>query len=221
MKLFKIQKPKTYAFEFFTHSILSNNKGIALVMVLIISLISLVIMSGLIYMVTTGTQVSGVEKRYRTALEAGKSSIDIAYQVFSSRGVNPFTAVEGAPISFSITSPGTCLTNKLNNATYLNGAYNWGGCDSSLTITPATTSTYDMTFKIVGTSLDYSVYAKIVDTVAGNSGGDEGLVKTGVVISNSGEVPVMHIPYLYTVEIASENTKDPTERTRLSALCQY
>ncbi len=216
MKLFEIQKPKTDAFEFYTHSILSNNKGIALVMVLIISLISLVIMSGLIYMVTTGTQVSGVEKRYRTALEAGKSSIDIAYQVFSSRGINPFTATEAAPISFLITSPGTCLTNKLNNATV-----NWGGCDSTLTITPGTTSTYDMTFQIVGTSLDYSVYAKIVDTVEGNSSGDEGLVKTGVVISNSGEVPVMHIPYLYTVEIASENTNDPTERTRLSALCQY
>jgi hypothetical protein len=217
MKLFKIQKPKTDAFEFYTHSILSNNKGIALVMVLIISLISLVIMSGLIYMVTTGTQVSGVEKRYRTALEAGKSSIDIAYQVFSSRGSNPFTADEGAPISFSITSPGTCLTNKLNNATV-----DWdAACESSLTITPATTSTYDMTFQIVGTSLDYSVYAKIVDTVEGNSSGDEGLVKTGVVISNSGEVPVMHIPYLYTVEIASENSNDPTERTRLSALCQY
>ena len=217
MKLFKIQKPKTDAFELCTHSILSDNKGIALVMVLIISLISLVIMSGLIYMVTTGTQVSGIEKRYRTALEAGKSSIDIAYQVFSSRGANPFTAVEGAPISFSITSPGTCLTNKLNNATV-----DWdAACDTSLTIIPATTTTYDMAFQIVGTSLDYSVYAKIVDTVEGNSSGDEGLVKTGVVISNSGEVPVMHIPYLYTVEIASENTNDPTERTRLSALCQY
>ncbi|MBI5098166.1 MAG: hypothetical protein HZB30_02870 [Nitrospirae bacterium] len=217
MKLFEIQKPETDMFEFYTHSILRNNKGIALVMVLIISLISLVIMSGLIYMVTTGTQVSGLEKRYKTALEAGKSSVDIAYQVFSTRGVNTFTAAEAGTISFNITASPTCLADKLNKATV-----DWdAACDTSLTITPATLSTYDMTFQVVGTNLDYSVYAKIVDTVEGNSSGDEGLIKTGVVISNSGEVTVMHIPYLYTVEIASENTNNRTERTRLSALCQY
>jgi hypothetical protein len=220
MKLFEIQKPKTDAFEFYTHSILSNNKGIALVMVLIISLISLVIMSGLIYMVTSGTQVSGLEKRYRTALEAGKGCIDIAYQVFSTRGANPFTVIEAGSIDFNITASPACLSDKLNRSTV-----DWNAaCDTSLNIITAPVAdpaTYDMTFQVAGTSLDYSVYAKIVDTVEGNSSGDEGLNKTGVVISNSGEVSVMHIPYLYTVECASENTNNRTERTRISALCQY
>lgn len=165
MKLFEIQKPEPDMFKFYTHSILRNNKGIALVMVLILSLISLVIMSGLIYMVTSGTQVSGIEKRYRTALEAGKSSVDIAYQVFSTRGVNPFTAAEAAPIGFNITASPTCLADKLNKTTV-----DWGACDSSLTITPGTTSTYDMTFQLGS----YSAFAKIVDTVEGNSSGDEG-----------------------------------------------
>ena len=78
MKLSTEHKPESQASELYSDNILLNNKGIALVMVMILSLISLAIMSGLIYMVTSGTQVSGIEKRYSTALEAGKSGKDIA-----------------------------------------------------------------------------------------------------------------------------------------------
>jgi hypothetical protein len=171
-------------------------------------------MSGLIYMVTSGTQVSSIEKRYNTALEAGKSSRDITYQFLSARG-NPFSVAEAALLNFSITASSSCQTDKLNKATV-----NWAGCNSSLTITPGTTSTYDMTFQL-GNNPTYSVYAKIVDTVEGNSGGDEGLVKSGVVMSNTGEVQVMSIPYLYTIEIEAENFANQSERSKLSVLYQY
>ena len=50
---------------------LRNDRGIALVMVLVLSGIALAIMAGLIYMATSGTQVSGLQKRYKTALEGG------------------------------------------------------------------------------------------------------------------------------------------------------
>ena len=59
--------------------IFSNERGIALVMVLILSAIALAIMAALIYMITVGTQASGMQKRYRTALEAGKGGADISY----------------------------------------------------------------------------------------------------------------------------------------------
>ncbi len=219
MKLYLIKKYGIKPVEFYTQSMLCNNKGIALVMVLILSLISLAIMSGLIYMVTSGTRVSGVEKRYSTARKAGESGIDIAYQIFSKRG-NPYSVAEAALINFNFTASGTaCLIDKLNNKTG-----NWTiGCDSSVDIItePAPDpNTYDMTFQL-GAGPVFAVYTKIVDTVEGNSGADEGLIKSGVVNSNSGEVSVMHIPYLYTVEIDAENTNNPTERAKLSALCQY
>ncbi|RJQ22236.1 MAG: hypothetical protein C4560_02640 [Nitrospiraceae bacterium] len=216
MKLFIFYKSGKRETCHCANSVLRNNRGIALVMVLILSLIALAMMSGLIYMVTSGTQVSGIGKRYSTTLEAGKGSIDIAYQVFSTKGDSEKTA---QLTFFSLTASTACLIDKLNNATD-----DWdAACDSSLTITPGTASTYDMFFDL-GTSPDpvYAVYAKIVDTVVGNSGADEGLIKTGVVASNPGEVAVMHIPYLYTVEIDAENAGNPSlERARLSALCQY
>ena len=54
-----------------------NEKGIALVMVLILSAIALAIMAALVYMLISGTQISGMQKRYRTALEAGVGGADV------------------------------------------------------------------------------------------------------------------------------------------------
>ena len=190
-----------------------SEKGIALVMVLILSAVALAIMAGLVYMLTAGTQVSGAQKRYRTALEAGIGGRDITYQVLASRG-DP-----GIPSINFLLNPniGGCLTTKLNNPT--NG---WGACNSSLAINPAVDNTsYDMTFTLPGANATYTVYSKIVDTVEGNSGGDIGLTKGGVVNTNSGEVSMVSIPYLYTIEIQAENAANPAERAKLSVLYQY
>jgi hypothetical protein len=213
MKPFAKKKTKRQAVEFSTNSILGNNKGIALVMVLILSLISLAIMSGLIYMVTSGTQVSGIEKRYRSACEAGKSGKEIAYQVIAARG-NPFTAAEATALNFIA---GACLNQKIDDATYVNSTYNWGSCSSSLTITPATA---DMSFQL-GSNPAYAVYVKIVDTVLGNSGPlESALYKTGVVINDAKKI--LPVPYLYSIEITTENIDNPTEeRCNLSVLYQY
>jgi len=222
MKLSTEHKPDSLSSELYSDRILFNNKGIALVMVLILSLISLAIMSGLIYMVTSGTQVSGIEKRYRTALEAGKSGKDIAYQIIAARG-NPYSVAEAALFNFSITASNACLNSKLNTPTYVNGVNNWGACNISpdiITEPVPDPSTYDMIFQL-GTNPAYTVYAKIIDTVEGNSSIDEGLEKTGVVISNSGELTVVSVPYLYTIEIAAENAANPMERSKLSVLYQY
>jgi len=67
----------------------------------------------------------------------------------------------------------------------------------------------------------YRVYAKIVDTVEGNTGGEEGLLGKGVVYAGSGEISVMKIPYLYTIEVDAENATNPSERAKLSILYQY
>ncbi|MEK6691231.1 MAG: hypothetical protein AABY78_08040 [Nitrospirota bacterium] len=214
------------------YSLLSTEKGIALVMVLILSAIALAIMAGLIYMIVSGTQISGIQKRYKTALEAGIGGADITYQFIKLRGettsTNSFkTLLNTFGLYSDYTTPGACTGTNMLGASFtglaakLNAPTStWVNCDSSLTITPGTTSTYDITFQL-GTGPTYTVYSKIVDTVEGNSGGDEGLLKSGVVISNPGEVAVKSIPYLYTIEIDAENTANSAERAKLSVLYQY
>src|SRR4030043_137911 len=115
------------------NSKLLNEKGIALVMILILSAIALAIMAGLIFMITTGTQVSGLQKRYTTAFEAGKGGVDITFQLLAARG-DP--NIPG----FHQTASSTCMTDKLNKSTK-----DWTStCDKLLTIIPGTDSTYDM-----------------------------------------------------------------------------
>lgn len=196
-----------------------NEKGIALVIVLILSAIGLATMAGLIYMVTSGTQISGIQKRYNTALEAGLGGVDVAYQVIGARG-NP--NIPSISFNFSSAFTTQCMADKLNTTT---SAANWADCTnytqaSSLIIDPTDPDTYDVTFDI-GAAPVYTAYAKIVDTVEGNSGGDESLLKSGVVNSNSGEITVMSIPYLYTIEVDAQNAANPAERAKLSVLYQY
>jgi hypothetical protein len=194
--------------------ILLNEKGIALVMVLVLSTIALLIMAGLIYMLTTGTQVSGLQKRYETAHEAGMGGADVMYQLIAARG-NPNIPLTNFLITASNVGGVDCLTPKLNQPTI-----SWpAACSNTMTIDPNTQSTYDMQFDL-GAGPTYQVFAKIVNTVEGNSGGDEGLLRYGVV-SSTGDITVMSMPYLYTIEIDAENQGNPSERAKLSILYQY
>lgn len=199
-----------------------NDRGIALVTVLVLSAIALIIMAGLIYIVTVGTQVSGIEKRYKTALEAAAGGADVTFQVIAARGNNPFDPTITTLLSFERFNL-NCLLDKMRNATYKGATFNWSNCAgfsskaTSLVIDPTDSQSYDLRFDLGS----YRVYAKIVDTVEGNSGGDEGLIKGGVVESNPGEVAVMSIPYLYTIEIMSQKIDNPAERAKLSVLYEY
>ncbi len=202
--------------------ILKNEKGIALVMVLILSVICLAITSVLIHFVTQGTKISGMEKQYKTAVEASLGGADITYQLIGSRGDTDLSIhPENLGLTNFLIPSSVCLTAKLNTET---SSTNWANCNdyskaSSLTIDTADTDTYDMIFDLGNNT----VYAKIVDTAgAGNSAGDTGLIKTGVLLqSNVGEIHVPLIPYLYTIEIESENTANPNERAKISALYAY
>ena len=200
------------------NAIVLNEKGIALVMVLVLAAISLSIMTALIYMLVGGTKTSGIQKRYKTALEAGVGGSEVTYQLVALRGQSAdqlafINKMNTLGLGAIIRTPNTCtrlaacstyavytgLAAKLNLPTSC-----WTGCDFSATIDPLVNTTYDMQFNL-GTTTTYTVYAKIVDTVEGNSGGDEGLIKGGVVSASSGEVTVQSKPYLYTIEIDAEN----------------
>ncbi len=195
----------------------TNEKGVALMMVLILSAIMLGIMAGLVYMLVASTQVSGIQKRYKTALDSGKGGADVALQLIAARGNLNIPGLTAFNITARSVGAGSvdCLTPKLNKATSA-----WPqACDSSTVIDPGTQSSYDMFFTL-GTTATYNVYAKIVDTVEGNSGGDLGLMKSGVV-TNSGEVQTVSKPYLYTIEVNAQNSANPAERAQYSILYQY
>jgi len=188
-------------------NILRNEKGFALAFVLVLAAIALFLTLGMLYLAGTGSFVSGQQKRYRTAVEAGRGGMGAMLDLVSSRGniTTPFP-------NQVVTDPGK-LGIKLTTRTG-----SWGsGVDSSLTINAADNNSYDMRIDLG----PYRVYTKIVDAVEGNSGGDEGLLKTAVVNSGSGEIVVMGIPYLYTIEVLSQNQSSPTERSKLSVLYQY
>jgi Tfp pilus assembly major pilin PilA len=175
--------------------ILRNEKGFALVLVMILAVIALVMTAAMLLMVSRGSYVSGQQKRYRTALEASRGGAEAIMDVIATR---PATM-------------GPSLVGKLGNRTN-NWAY-----DNTLTIDPVTPTTYDMTVDLGM----YRVYVKVVDTVLGNTGLSTGLMKSGVVTTSPSEISGMAIPYLYTIEVLSQSTTNSTERSKLSVLYQY
>ena len=211
-----------------------NEKGIALVMILILAAIALAIMAGLIYMITSGTQISGMQKRYKTALDAGYGGADISYGLIALRGETFGTSsflTDLASLNPSVTTSSSCTGTDLTGTSYsglaakLNTpATSWSAaCDAdNMSITTTTVTSYDMRLDLGSSPYPtYRVYSKIVDAVEGNSGGDEGLLAKGVVSGSTGEVTVMSRPYLYTIEVDAENLSNPAERAKLSVLYQY
>ena len=63
-----------------------SEKGMALVIVLILSAVALALMTALIYMITSGTQMSGLQKRYKSALEAGRGGFVLYSELIGLRG---------------------------------------------------------------------------------------------------------------------------------------
>jgi hypothetical protein len=185
---------------------LRNENGFALVFVLILAAIALAMTLAMLIMVSGGSYVSGQQKRFRTAVEAGRGGMEAMFHLISNRG-NPdntlYSLQNAAAVQAKLAGPTT--------------GTGWLGLDSSSTLDPDVPTSYDMTIDLGA----YRVYTKIVDTVDGNSGADEGLLKTGVVNSGSGEVMVVSVPYLYTIEVLSQSTANPTERSKLSVLYQY
>ncbi len=210
-----------------------SERGAVLVVVVILSAIALLFMTTLIYMITVGTQVTGMEKRYRTVHDAAFGGWEIMSQLLGTRGGNAaqtaFTSLY-SNLTASVTTPGGCQATVAGLATpytslqakLMAPSTSWVGCNQTISIDPkGDPSSYDLVMTL-GASPSYNVYGKVVNTVTGNSGGDtSGLIGSGVVSSASGEVSVVPRPYLYTIEIDAENASNPAERAKLSILYQY
>jgi hypothetical protein len=228
-----------------TGRFISDERGIALAMVLVLSAVTLGIMAGLIYMVTIGTQTSGLQKRYKSAYEANLGGVDVMHEVIELSGllsgergdedaINTFIAdLDNA----AYTTPNECVPNNvepdcLNHFNY-DATFTrlktklympqecWTGCNDLHPVDIDDDSTYDITFELGQEPFVYSVYAKIIDATAGNSGIYSPLAKGRGVVSSKGEVNVPLLVYLYTIEVLVQARDNPRERAKSAVLLAY
>lgn len=195
-----------------------NNKGIALVTSLMLTLISLTIVMALMYMITASTQMSGQFKRYKTALEASyggtelvtKEVLPMLLQNYSSSTIS----AEFTGINFVATASQACLQSKIQNATR-----NWlAGCSNTI----SSKQYPDFTFKLSATSGNpFIVYSKIVDTLPGNSDLSGLQLEGSGVAEASSAITPKHFPYAYRLEVQSERENNPTAQSNLEVLYAY
>jgi hypothetical protein len=208
---------------------MANERGIALVTALLFTMLSLGIVMALLYMVGRGTQLSGMHKKYKSSLEASHGGVQLIARDIIPRLFNNYSGSELARTFNAINLQFTqvpqqtkCLNQKL-------------GFDSSTWLAlcgPNSTSLdpkvgWDMSFRLQGTQgaagPGYNVYAKIVDTMPGNSdtsGFEQIDAGAGVTGSASGLSP-KHVPALYRIETRGESTVNSRENAALTVLYAY
>ena len=203
--------------------IIRNQRGIALVLVMVLALIALAIVSALIYMGTMGTRLSGAEKVYKNSDEAALGGARIAADLVV---VNIGKLSAGVPLELPTVADtlggslgnNACLLRKLDTRTA-----DWGGvCTAPMRSMDAAVS-WDMTFPLPGAPNDYTVFAKIVDTIDGNTSGvpvsDGGTLSTGGVGGGGASIvtPPRH-SWMYRIEVQARDSVNPRERARYSVL---
>jgi len=210
-----------------------NEKGIALMLVLLISFIALVMVATMLYLITQGTRTSGFLKRYQSAREAGVGGAELTAALIQNRGQLEIPLIVdklgadciafltrcdcGDPDVIGDNTPATCLCAKLCDPTA-----SWPfavTCNADIDPTDAP----EVQCVLPGESgKSYLFSSKIIDTVAGSSDlSGESLGGTGVVSSNSGLIPSPPAPYLYRVEVESTDAVSVIEKSRWSVLYAF
>src|ERR1039457_820820 len=211
---------------------IKNEKGIALVMALMLTLISLTIAMTLLYMITQGIKTSASSKRYQSVREASYGGVqlltkDVIPTIFGGFSTsvsikNKFTALNNVDASSCLGQKITLPTAQWNSAC-VSSNYN-------------AKSEYDIAFNLYAPKdQPYRFYAKIVDTQgrkffipdgtyetsAGNTD-SSGLTLEGAGTTDSNRaIAPPHFPYVYRIEVSGERVTNPDEQAKLSALYAY
>ncbi|QXE91478.1 pilus assembly PilX N-terminal domain-containing protein [Geomonas subterranea] len=210
---------------------LKNEEGVALVTALMFTLICLGIVAALMQMLLLQTKVSAVEKNYRNSLEAAYGGTELVTREFIpklftnySTGIGPLLTAYGSGTGFS--NLGLVVNQGLGNRGGLeiklrNATSDWGTLSKTLDAKDAP----DLQFLLKGTGSNgnFRIYAKIVDTVPGNSdttGVD--YLDSGVGVAGVGSgISPKHNPALYSVEVRGERAVNPKEKAQLSVLYAF
>jgi hypothetical protein len=221
---------------------INNEKGIALVTALMLTMISLTIVMYLMYMVTSGVKLSGANKRYKTALEASYGAADMVIKeimptlftaTIANSLTNPMTALNTSGLysaSFFLPTGITdaCLMDKLTKP-----SSQWG---SSCSKTSDPKNSPDFKIQLQSTGSDpYIVYTKIVETICSDprpypTGKCTGSDLSGIDYLDGGQgttggssgITVKSMPAAFRIEVQGErNVNNPIEKSRLSVLYAY
>jgi Tfp pilus assembly protein PilX len=214
-----------------------NDKGVALVMVLVMALIGLAMVAAMVFMVTQSTILSGASRFYRTADEAGVGAAEMTAEYILNRGtmtvLNHVSGCNcGDPLNYADnidveTGGHTCRCEKICNPTAQYNAFGAVCADEDagtggLQISVDPTTNFDGAVALGAFTVTY----KIVDTIEGNTDpativGASDLVSSGVVATTGGVYSPPHFPYLYRVEVLAQRTANARERSRVSVLYGY
>jgi len=205
---------------------LRNEDGIALITALMFSLVCLGMVMAMMQMLLLETKMSGSQKNYRNSLEASYGGADLIAREFIPRLSNFDTGIGPLLTAFGTTTPGQIglvvpdqlvLKTKLTNPTS-----SWG---TTLSRTPDPKDTPDLWFNLKGdtSGSSYKVYAKIIDTVPGNSdttGVD--FLDSGAGVAGAGAgISPKHNPALYTLEVRGERSNNASQKALLSVLYAF
>jgi hypothetical protein len=206
-----------------------NRSGVALVLVLMIVVISAGLLAVVMYYTLSGSEISGLQRRYETSKEASLGAIDIFTKELipsvlqnQAAGLSGVAAAltQGAGVVNSIAADSgrnACFLNKLTRS-----SANWGGGTCDTGTDPNVNS--DITFRLVSTAggQPFQVNLKIIDTVAGNSSlSGVTLEGAGVVETGSGTISVVPMPYLYTFVAEGRLPSNTTARANFETLYAY
>lgn len=221
---------------------MGNNKGFALITALMITMLSLVIVLGILYVVSQGIKTSASRKVYRNAIEAAYGGTNVAmYEIIpqlatailevsapstndtNTRMTTLVNTFSGIQLQFPSTAD--CLNQKLLNDS---SGINWSACSStskSVKVKDIKDSP-DMTFRLQGASgSSFNVYSRIVDTIPGTTymppppGGQPllggGAVEPGAAAASAGR------HFIYRIEVIGEKAGNTSEQGNISVMYEY
>lgn len=204
--------------------ILRSQEGAALITALMLTMLSLVIALALLTMITTGTQVSASQKRYRSSLTAAQGGVELLTRELLPRLFQGSVAVstleqEYSPIALQF-AKNDCLNQKLDLP-----AQSWDKCTPTQASTDPARAP-DISFRLAGapSAKGFSISTKIVDTVPGNSdrSNNELLDVGGSVTARDEVIHPQHVPAVYALSVQGMREEGGTrEKARLAVLYAY
>jgi len=217
---------------------LKNNKGVALVTALMLTMLTFTITMVMLYIILQSTRLSGSQRRYHNALDAAVGGVEVvtvealpkllAYALYPEAGsdlqASLSAAMPGLNQDNQLTVPSdNCLKTKLTTNTI-----DWTNCGTASKTIDARQQP-DMFFTLKSTipagkdgatnAPGYRVFVKIVSTTRGSSD-TSGRDLDG---SATYEAPASDVgsPYLYRMEVSSDRANNPLEKANLSVLYAY
>lgn len=202
---------------------ISNEEGVALMLVLVMSVVVLAVMTSMIYLITVGTESSGKGKRYVTCLDAAIGSASVVKEYIDARG-GISNGMSSQLVSETGFARSTGPTEECQDAKIYNTTSDWPeGCDSISLINTGDPDTYDVYFEVG----NYRTFSKICNTIEGNSsntGKKQLALKAnirGVAYRRGSDIQGIKSPYEYHIELDTVNQQNNEERCGLSILYRY